>query len=670
MKIKKFDSVSFEKAYGILCADPLPTEVKNQIANGYTWCVIEPNSRSSLHKHYEFELFIVFQGKGTIQSGKEISEIHKQDTVFMDAFQEHELVNTGDEDLILLSIWGDKLKREKSNHIGKRQIIITSTPPTPNGDLHLGHLSGPYLTADIYRRTLLLKGENAVHYTGVDTYQNYALAKAIKENMSPEKISLKFGNEIKETLDIYDIDLALFLEPKKRVHYDRYVQLVFRELLDRGYIVLREVDTTYDMEKEVYLFESFIQGVCPHCEASCSGNLCEACGIPNDCVELKNPRSNLSDGEIHIKKTKRFFFDFDKIAPQMTDFLGSITDKNLVSYIQNFKASGVKYYPVTHISEWGIKVPISGFEDQIISSWFEMGAGHLISLLETGTVEHSQEQLLSELEKAYQNRTFIQMFGFDNSIFNTFLFPSIFLGLGLPAASGLKMNRFLQLEGQKFSTSRNHLIWGKDIAGKLSTDVIRFYLSWISPESKENNFTQVHLEEFQQQVMEKTFKAMITSIQSRLDSWFENESPYTTKWTDVQESFYRDLEIRVESFLTLCSLEKFSPAALAKEIFKLAKNTLDFNSTALLMGSDEEIDFKKTQVSLELLALKVLAIFAYPIMPNFSKKLWQSLRYQSPIEKESLKNILAFVPSHLKIGKLEDCLKTLEQQQTTASALT
>ncbi|KAA1243806.1 class I tRNA ligase family protein [Aquimarina sp. RZ0] len=662
MKIhnRKFDKNHFSEAYGIQCGEVLPADIKSKIPTGFTWCIVPKNSSSTLHKHFEFEMFIVYRGKGKIRSGSDTLLIEELDCIYLDEFQEHEIINTGDQDMVILSVWGRTLKKTLKQK-SKDQIVITSTPPTPNGDLHLGHLSGPYLAADIYRRIALMQGFDVVHYTGTDTYQNYVLKKALETDNTPLEVANYYSGEIKKTLETYHIHTDLFQEPKKVRNYELYLKEVFLYLYKEGHIIEKEVDTTYSGQNNTYLFESLISGKCPHCQSGCSGNLCENCGMHNDCAEIIDKQSTIDTAPVFTKKTKRFYFSFQKVMPQLLTYFKQVQDDNIKQFIEQVLENNLQDYPISHESDWGISVPIEKCEQQVISSWFEMGVGHLVSLLDQDKELKNSVDAVTRLKEAYQGKCFVQMFGFDNSIFNVFLFPGIFTGLGLPIAKGLKMNKFLLLEGQKFSTSRGHAIWGKEIAQKVNVDILRYYLSWINPADYENNFTKRHFNEFINTAIDQTIKKHILAVDKTLEK-FKYKTPVTTRWTDAQEAYYKKIEKEVNKYLPYYNLEQLSLHKIAVYIFEFTTIMNEFRSKAILFEADTHQDFLQTQVALELMSLRTLSLLSYPIMPGFSEALWNKLCPEEGIEDNGFNDLIAFIPSNINLQNLSSCLNFITYQ--------
>jgi len=322
--------------------------------------------------------------------------------------------------------------------------------------------------------------------------------------------------------------------------------------------------------------------------------------------------------------------------------------------------NGLKDYPVSHVSDWGINVPVKGYEDQIISSWFEMAAGHLIAYIDPATGPTPEVSPLEKIKEACSDSKMIQFFGFDNSIFNVFLFPSIYMALDLPTPYGIKMNKFLQLDSLKFSTSRAHAIWGKQIAETESTDVVRFYLSWINPESGENNFTLPHFNKVVDYALKGSLKKVILDTQENLADNFDNKVPYTTRWLDFQEEFYLDLQKHTAKNLDILSLDHMSLNKMAKNIFSLSELLHSFHKNSMIFDVAQHVDFQQTQVALELLGLKVMAMFTFPIMPSFSETLWKSLGFEDLIQAHGWDNYLDFVPSGIKLEGLSNCLEKLK----------
>ena len=220
------------------------------------------------------------------------------------------------------------------------------------------------------------------------------------------------------------------------------------------------------------------------------------------------------------------------------------------------------------------------------------------------------------------------------------------------------MNKFLQLEGKKFSTSKNHAIWCKEIAQKVSVDVLRYYLSWISPEKKETNFTLNHFKEFIAVAIENTIKPYIISISKTLENDFDNIAPSTTGWTDFQEEYYKELDDRIKKYMENynSNLDKFSLNKITTNMFRFTAFVYSFHKYSTLYGANDNLDFQKTQIALELLSLKILSLLSYPIMPTFSQELWKSLCPNLSLEREGFNDYLSFIPSKTKIENLKKCL--------------
>ena len=353
------------------------------------------------------------------------------------------------------------------------KILITATPPTPNGDLHVGHLSGPFLNSDILKRIYELKRIQNYSVSGLDDNQNYVLLKAIQDKTTPIEICSTKGDLIKDTWRLAGINYDYIINPKDE-EYKNFIDRFFKNLYDKGVLEVKETEVYYD-EKGNYIFEAFIKGECPHCSATSDGLACEQCGMPNDCTDLKNPTSKISE-TLEKRKVKRLFLKTSKFKERLEIFLNKMELSYKMEHLKNTFFNVLPEIAITHPAAWGIKSTIEGFEDQVYYVWAEMAPAFLYAS------SKKENFLLSDKGYWKDNETeFIQCFGFDNAYFYMFLFPSLWMACeeSIKLPDQFITNEFLCLEGSKFSTSRNHAIWGNDILNAINSDFLRLYLAYV-----------------------------------------------------------------------------------------------------------------------------------------------------------------------------------------------
>lgn len=356
-------------------------------------------------------------------------------------------------------------------------LHIISPPPTPNGSLHVGHLSGPYLQADIFRRLLELNGESINFVVSTDDHQSYVDVSSDNLSLDRQVLVERSRNEIAQVLEQYSIDLNLF--GAIDIDYSIYIKRIFAQLFDKKVFDLKEVPVLYDLVENRYAFEAFVKGYCYHCYAACSGGVCESCAYPNKCYDLLN----YDKKRYEIIHEQRLVFNLENYKAEIFSHLSKLNLRPALShFVDKILKNQLPEYILTYKSDVGISADFSGLDDQKINVWAEMFAGHLYFLNKSSSINYKEDQ-------------YYQFLGFDNSFFY------VILHLGLHFAckennidslisSSYFTNQFYNLDHLKFSTSKNHLIWAKSLADDYNSDVIRLYLSKNSPEYQELNFIE------------------------------------------------------------------------------------------------------------------------------------------------------------------------------------
>lgn len=354
--------------------------------------------------------------------------------------------------------------------------LATATPPTPNGDLHLGHLSGPYLAADVVARHLRRCGAPTMTLTGIDDHQSYTERAAIGAGESAEQTATWFGDRIVQAWEATDVHYDVIGRPRNDQSHRQLTQDVFRVLFERGHIVARTRPLPFCRECQRWAFEAYVTGGCPHCGSPSCGNACEVCGRPNDCADLLNPSCTMCGTPCEVRDCERLYLPLAPHLPLLQSFWSQVLmNGHLSALCKAMAADGLPEIAVSHPADWGIPTPVAGFTNQRIYVWFEMAAGYLAA----GAGAWGRCDRVA------------QCFGFDNGWFHAVLFPVVMRlwdeQTTLPAA--FICNEFLRLDGLKFSTSRRHAVWVLDALRDAHPDHLRLYLAWERPAVTATNFT-------------------------------------------------------------------------------------------------------------------------------------------------------------------------------------
>jgi len=515
-------------------------------------------------------------------------------------------------------------ERKDRARLQNRPIFVFSTPPTPNGDLHLGHLSGPYLGADVYVRYLKSIGLEAYHLTGSDDYQSYVVSRARQKQTSPQAIATHYAAEMKATLDMMDIHLDQYTISSANPSYAKGLQIFFSRLIAGGLSQIRS-PALFDRKTNSYLYEADVCGNCPTCDIVTSGNICEECGEPNTCVDLITPQSKLSEFPPMCDNIERYAIRLEdfKNTIYMHHKKGKISPRlqQLADKILNRKDY---FIALTHPAVWGIPPIESVTEQQVIWVWAEMAYGFLHSIGELG-------QRLGYNWHSNQPQAdwkFVHFFGYDNSFYHTILFPILYQ-LAFPEWQcdiDYHTNEFYLLDGRKFSTSRNHAIWGKDILTPDNVDAVRYYLAWTRGEHKRTNFTLANFYQCVDEILLDQWQYWLNDLGNRICKDFSGRAPEARSWTPAQIAYFSSLENYLATITTFYSTNGFSLNRVVDELNSLVKSALNFSAAYSCIRNNISLrDEYQTAIALELATAQLLAKIVAPLMPRFASRLSRSL---------------------------------------------
>lgn len=360
---------------------------------------------------------------------------------------------------------------------------ITATPPTPNGDLHVGHMAGPYIAGDVLRRFLAADGVDVSYTTGLDDHQTYVPVRGAKDGeRKGTEVADHYGQSIVDTWQAAGVDFDRVVHPRRDAGYIPFVQDFFTSLHDGGHLVARTLPLPYCTGCELWLYEAYVAGGCPHCGASSGGNACEPCGRPNTCGDLTDPHCVLCGERAELRDCERLFLPLAPFTDLLTEFWDTVVmPPHLRVLCERMLADGLPEIAVSHPGEWGVQVPVPGFTDQRIYVWLEMAPGYL------------QEY---DADGATPDTGPVQFFGFDNGYFHAVLFPAAFAAYdpAIPLPSAFVVNEFYRLDGLKFSTSRRHAIWAHEALAETGADLLRYHVLADRPNGRQTSFSRDDLD--------------------------------------------------------------------------------------------------------------------------------------------------------------------------------
>ncbi|MEM5880886.1 MAG: methionine--tRNA ligase, partial [Candidatus Aenigmatarchaeota archaeon] len=366
-----------------------------------------------------------------------------------------------------------------------KRILITSALPYANGPLHIGHLAGAYLPADIYTRFQKLKGRDAIHICGTDEHGVAITLSAKKENKTPRELVDYYHENIKNTFDRIGIYFENFSRTTKEIHY-KLSQEFFLKIYNKGYIEKREVKQFYCEYDKMFLPDRYIIGICPYCGYDkARGDQCEKCGRWLEPTDLKEPKCSLCFRTPIIKDSFQYFFKLNEFENQLKEYIQSKKDKwkeNVLNFVNNWLREGLKPRAITRDLEWGVPVPLEEAKGKVLYVWFDAPIGYISS-----TIEWNKDKW--EVYWKDKDTKIVHFIGKDNIVFHAIVWPAMLMAEGsynLP--DEIPANEFLNLMGDKISTSRNWALWVDELLDRFEPDFIRFFIAYIMPENKDSDF--------------------------------------------------------------------------------------------------------------------------------------------------------------------------------------
>lgn len=626
MILDTYDVDALDKLFGIDMSSI------DDLGVGAGWGRVVPGGRSDAHQHDETETFVIVRGTGDLIVDGHAHPVHPGVVAQFEPFETHVIANTGDEDLLFVTLyWRDAERAARQSakvergRLRDRPVFVFSTPPTPNGDLHLGHLSGPYLGADVFVRFQRLNGTEAWHLTGSDDYQSYVVECARREGRTPAETAAHYSAEIAATLELMDIPLDQYTVTDDDPTYRTGLQGFFSRLVATGAVPVRQAPALVDGDTGRYLYEVDVSGGCPSCGSSAGGNICEECGEPNFCHDLIAPAARHSDTPPVIGAVERHLLALHEYADDVAEHhrLGRVPAR-LKELAARLFARGAVDVPISHPSGWGVPPVEADTSGQVIWVWPEMSYGFLHGIAELG------RRLGRDLraDDPQQDWKIVHFFGYDNSFYHSILYPVLYR-LAFPGWTpdiDYHVNEFLLLDGAKFSTSRRHAVWGKEILTPDTVDAVRYYLSRIRSEGRRTNFEIPAYEATVRETLIEGWQAWLGDLGGRLDADYAGVAPDAGTWTPEHTAFLARLNARLAAVGAALGPDGFSLNQATAELDGIVADVRRFAAEERRVAQSPAWRSEaRTAIALELAAAKLLATCAAPVMPRFAAKLAAAL---------------------------------------------
>ncbi len=534
---------------------------------------------------------------------------------------------------------------------GGKRILVTSALPYVNNIPHLGNLIGSVLSADVFARFARLEGNKVLFVLGTDEYGTTAETKAIEEGLTPKQLVDKYFKIHKNIYDWFGTSYDCLGRTTSKENQE-IAQNIFLKLYKNGFIVEKEIEQLYSEKSKKFLSDRFVEGECPFCHAKgARGDQCDACGKLLDQKDLINPISKLDGSKPIMKKTRHLYVDLPKAEKELKKFFDkrkSGWSKQAVSITEQWLKRGLELRAITRDLEWGIPVPLKGWEHKVFYSWFDAPIGYIGI-----TAECLKEKWKNWWKK--DDVVLYQFMGKDNVPFHSIMFPTYLIGAkdNYHLIDVLDSTAYLNYEGGKFSKSKNVGVFGNDvIESGIESDLWRYYLFRVRPEDSDTEF---NWDDFKAKINNElvgNFGNFINRVITLSEKFFAGKKPVKKK------SFLKkEVQILLKEYTELMGKSREKDAlSKANEISSLGNKFLQEKEPWNLIKTDKKAAGEVIAECIDL--FKVLALVYYPFVPSAAQKVADAIKFDLKKGfKEAfvgVKEKTTIVPQGILFAKLED----------------
>jgi methionyl-tRNA synthetase len=555
-----------------------------------------------------------------------------------------------------------------------KRYTITAALPYTNGPVHIGHLAGVYIPADIYARFQRLQGRDVAFVCGSDEHGVPITLKAKKEGITPQQVVDKYHAIIKKSFADFGITFDNYSRTSAKIHHDTASDF-FKKLYAEEKFIEEVTEQLYDAEANQFLADRFVVGTCPKCGNEESyGDQCENCGTSHNATDLINPKSAITGAVPSLKGTKHWFLPLDQYEAWLKEWIVEGHKKdwktNVYGQCKSWIDDGLRPRAVTRDLDWGIPVPIEGAEGKVLYVWFDAPIGYISATKEWATREGK------DWEPYWKDKEtkLLHFIGKDNIVFHCIIFPSMLKAEGsyiLP--NNVPANEFLNLEGNKISTSKNWAVWLHEYLEEFPNqqDVLRYTLTANAPETKDNDFTWSDFQARNNNELVAIFGNFINRVVVLTHKYYDGEVPETSEYLEIDETILKELKAYPAVIESSIERYRFREAQMElMNVARLGNKYLADEEPWKTIKTDEERT--KTVMYVALQIASALAVLSEPFLPYTSEKLKKMLNVSSNdatnehrIENtwKDVETKTDLLPSGHSIGKGELLFSKIEDEQ-------
>jgi len=547
-----------------------------------------------------------------------------------------------------------------------KRYTITAALPYTNGPIHIGHLAGVYVPSDIYARYLRLQGKDVAFICGSDEHGVAISMKAKKEGITPQQVIDKYDGIIRKSFLDFGISFDNYSRTSAKIHHDTASEF-FRKLYDHGDFIEEVTEQLYDAKAEQFLADRFVTGTCPRCEnPEAYGDQCERCGSTLNATDLINPKSTITGETPVLKSTKHWFLPLDRYQNFMKEWIlvGHKNDwkANVLGQVKSWldDGDGLKPRAVTRDLDWGIDVPVEGAEGKKLYVWFDAPIGYISSTKEwAARVGKNWEDYWKR-----DDTKLVHFIGKDNIVFHCIIFPAMLKAEGtyiLP--DNVPANEFLNLEGNKLSTSKNWAVWLHEylIDFPEKQDALRYALTANAPETKDNDFTWKDFQARNNNELAAIFGNFINRVVVLTNKYYNGIIPSPNELSEVDEQTLAELKAYPEVISS--SIERYRFREAQGELMNVArlgnKYLADEEPWKIVKTNPERV---QTQMYIALQIAAALSILAEPFLPFTAKKLSNILKLDN-LGWNTVTETSDLIPAGHQIGEAEILFAQIEDAE-------
>jgi methionyl-tRNA synthetase len=546
-----------------------------------------------------------------------------------------------------------------------KRYTITAALPYTNGPIHIGHLAGVYVPSDIYSRYLRLKGKDVLFVCGSDEHGVAISMKAKKEGKTPQEVIDKYDGIIRQSFIDFDISFDNYSRTSAKIHHDTASEF-FTTLYEKGDFIEQITEQLYDAKADQFLADRFVVGTCPKCgNEEAYGDQCEKCGSTLNATDLINPKSTITGETPVMKSTKHWFLPLDRYEDFLKEWIlvGHKGDwkPNVYGQVKSWIDGGLEPRAVTRDLDWGIDVPVEGAEGKKLYVWFDAPIGYISATKEWALREGKEwEPYWKD-----QGTKLVHFIGKDNIVFHCVIFPAMLKAEGsyiLP--DNVPANEFLNLEGNKLSTSKNWAVWLheylEDFPGQ--QDVLRYALTSNAPETKDNDFTWKDFQARNNNELVAIYGNFINRVVVLTNKYYNGVVPTPNDLSEVDEATLT--ELKAYPAVISSSVERYRFREALAELMNVArlgnKYLADEEPWKVIKDNPERV---QTQMYVALQIAAALSSLCEPFLPFTSKKLSRILKIESALSWARISETSNLISAGHQIGEAELLFAKIEDEE-------